>query len=892
MNVSYNNVNKKVEAIIKKTFSELTEIQKKAIPLIEEGKDVLIISPTGSGKTESAMIPILSKIAELDKKGVQVLYITPLKSLNRDILERLEKWCSELEITIAVRHGDTSQQERVKQNETPPQLIVATPESIQSLLISKMNASLSNLKFVVIDEVHELIESKRGAQLSIALERLSERAPNFQRIGLSATIGDEKTAAEFISKKAVIVKIDKIREADITIEMPENRIEEIKKIINTYKSTLLFVNTRYEAEYLSTQLFNIKEFKDLIAVHHSSLSKDVRLEVEQNFKKGKIKTILCTSSLELGIDIGAIEAVIQYNSPHQVQRLMQRIGRSGHSLSKKPKGFIICSDPLSVIESTAIAEEMSEGRLEKTQVLDSPLDVLCHSITGIILEKSSIKASEIYSIIKKAKPYENLTFEKLKSVLNEMHNLKLVFLQNAVDPLITTTGRTKLYYYLHVSMIPDERKYFVRNASTRKTIGVLDEGFVSDYLQEGESFITQGKPWKVLRVTEKEVLVEEAQDIKASIPDWEGEEIPVTMEIARKVANLNFEFKFSSKETKDKVIEFEKQNLAFINPLNITVETQGGNELVIHSFNGLKANQALSKLLGFFYKEILRSRVTPYSIVIESEKPVNASKILQTLRGLSRKDVEYLDRTVMDSPSFRHRFIQVAKRFSLISKDWSASGLGVKKLIKHLPKTSPIIEETLKEVYNSILDKNGLEKICFEIDIGKTKIDFLNSKDWTPLAKLALEHGSHSELITSQESLPQIVEAFKKNLQSKRVHLTCMYCNNNFYVELKEDKIISCPYCGSKNVTLEKYRDLFKLKKTGIPKINSENEKAFQVSSLINSYGVKALQALEVYGVGVQTAARILLKNHSDENRFYEDLLEEQKKFLKNRQFWRIKSKR
>jgi ATP-dependent Lhr-like helicase len=886
-------VNKRVEAIIKKRFAELTEIQKKVIPLIEEGRDVLIISPTGSGKTESAMIPILSKVAELEKKGVQVLYITPLKSLNRDILERMEKWCSELEISIAVRHGDTTQTERVRQNETPPQLIVTTPESLQSLLVSKMSPSLSSIKYVVVDELHELIENKRGAQLSIALERLAEKAV-FQRIGLSATISDEKLAAEFISKKAVIVKVDKIRETDVLIEMPENRIEEIKRIINSHQSTLLFVNTRYEAEYLSTQLFNIKELKDFIAVHHSSLSKDVRLEVEQNFKKGKIKTILCTSSLELGIDIGTIEAVIQYNSPHQVQRFMQRIGRSGHSLSKKPKGFIICSDALSVIESTIIAKEMREGRLEKTRISNSPLDVLCHSIAGIVFEKSPVKASEIYALVKRAKPYESLTFEKFMLVLTEMHNLKLIFLQSALDPLLTTSGRTKLYYYLHLSMIPDEKKYFVKNASNRKMIAVLDEGFVSDYLQEGESFITQGKPWKVLRITEKEVVVEESQEVKAAIPDWEGEEIPVTMEIAREASKSCVDFKsdFSSKETMEKTIEFANTNLKFLNPSRITVETQGGNELVIHSFNGLKGNQTLSKLLGIFYKEILRSRVTPYAIVIESEKPLNNQKIFQILKNLLRKDAELLDRSVIDSSSFRHRFIQVAKRFSLISRDWNAGNMGIKRIIHHLPLNSPIIEETFKEVYEGVLDKNALEKICLEVEEGKLKVEMISPPDWTPLARIALEHGSHSELLAMQESAPQVIEAFKKNLQSKKIHLTCMYCNNNFYAELKENKKILCPYCGSKSVTLEKYRELFKLKKAGIPKMTVENEKAFQASGLINSYGVKALQALEVYGVGVQTAGRILLKSHTDENRFYEDLLEEQKKFLKNRQFWQIKGKR
>ncbi len=886
-------MNKRVEAIIKKRFAELTEIQKKAIPLIEEGKDVLIISPTGSGKTESAMIPVLSKIAELEKTGVQVLYITPLKSLNRDILERLEKWCSELEISIAVRHGDTSQTERVRQNELPPQVVVTTPESLQSILISKMSQSLSNLKFVVVDELHELIENKRGAQLSITLERLSEKAV-FQRIGLSATISDERLAADFLSKKAEIVKVDKVRETEIIIEMPENRIEEIKKIITSHESTLLFVNTRYEAEYLSTQLFNIKELKDFIAVHHSSLSKDVRLEVEQNFKKGKIKTILCTSSLELGIDIGSIEAIIQYNSPHQVHRMMQRVGRSGHSIAKKPKGYIICSDPLSVIESTVIAKEMKGGRLEKTNIVDAPLDVLCHSIAGIVLEKSPAKASEIFAIIRKAKPYEGMTFDKFLSVLNEMSNLRLIFLQSALDPLITTTGRTKLYYYLHVSMIPDERKYFVRNASNRKMIAVLDEGFVSDYLQEGESFITQGKPWKVLRISEKEVIVEESQEVKAAIPDWEGEEIPVTMEIARDSAKSfsDLDSRFSSKETIEKVSEFAKNNVKSLNPSSITVETQEGNEIVIHSFNGLKANQTLARLLGIFYKEIIRARSTPYAIVVESEKPLNSQKILQALKNLRRKDAEFLDKSIVESSSFRHRFIQVAKRFDLISRDWSAGSMGVKRIIKHLPLTSPIIEEALKEVYNSLLDKKGLEKICGEIEDGKIKIEKITPSDWTPLARIALEHGSHSELIATQESAPQIIEAFKKNLQSKKVHLTCMYCNNNFYVELKDEKKITCPYCGSKNITLEKYRELFKLKKVGIPKMTSENERAFQASGLINSYGVKALQALEVYGVGVQTAGRILLKSHKDEAKFYEDLLEEQKKFLKNRQFWQIKGKR
>ncbi|MEM7825468.1 MAG: DEAD/DEAH box helicase, partial [Candidatus Aenigmatarchaeota archaeon] len=396
-------LNPELRKIVEKRFKIPTLPQKLAIPVILEGKNVLVIAPTGTGKTESCMLPIFHFLIEEKPKPISVLYITPLKALNRDLLERLIWWCNEIGIEASVRHGDTSPYERKLQVEFPPSLLITTPETLQAILPGKkIREHLKNVKWVVIDEVHEIADSKRGTQLGLALERLREVCGDFQVIGLSATIGSPEKIAKFISPnkpveiikatfpKGMKIKVvypkpepkdrkigEKIFASPETVSRLRFIIEEIKKS----RSVLTFTNTREFAEVLASRIKALDK-KFPAGVHHSSLSKEVRIKTEKEFKQEKIKSIISTSSLQLGIDVGSVDLVLQYMSPRQVTQLIQRVGRSGHEVERVAKGIIISVDEDDIFESAVIARKALKEELEELRFHENSLDVLAHQVVG------------------------------------------------------------------------------------------------------------------------------------------------------------------------------------------------------------------------------------------------------------------------------------------------------------------------------------------------------------------------------------------------------------------------------------------------------------------------------------------------------------------------------
>ena len=377
------NLNKKILDLFYSKFDDFNEIQKIAIPKILSGKNTLIVAPTGAGKTEAAVLPVFHKILEIKEKesikGILAIYITPLRALNRDLLDRLYWWCDNLGINIAIRHGDTPQSERQRQTKKPPEFLITTPETFQILFMGKkLKEYLKTVRFVIIDELHELLDDKRGVQLSLGLERLVNFSGEFQRIALSATIGDLDLAAKFIfgyrdydiaywyagKKYDIEVLYPDISEIDYKLSKELGwspkviwSLRKIKEILDKYKSAIIFVNTREMAELLVSRFKKwIPDYP--IEIHHSSLSREVRERNERLLKEGKLKAIVATSSLELGIDIGEVDVVIQYMSPRQVIRLLQRVGRAGHKLEKVSKGYIITLDPDDYAESLAIKKEI------------------------------------------------------------------------------------------------------------------------------------------------------------------------------------------------------------------------------------------------------------------------------------------------------------------------------------------------------------------------------------------------------------------------------------------------------------------------------------------------------------------------------------------------------
>ncbi|MFH1329029.1 MAG: DEAD/DEAH box helicase [Candidatus Bathyarchaeota archaeon] len=393
---------------------KLTEIQEKAIPVIKTGNNVLLIAPTGLGKTEAAILPIFDMFLSRNKgenpKGISMLYITPLRSLNRDILKRLVEMGKRLEIRIEVRHGDTPTGIRRAQAKSPPNMLITTPETLQAILAGwRMREHLKEVRWVVIDEIHEFASDKRGVQLTLALERLQIFTGSvFQRIGLSATIGNPKLVGRFLAGKKAdvqIIKAEVYREIMPQVESPSvtqtdeeistklmipagivSRVRRILELLNEYRTVLIFTNTREHAESLASKIRIISPGKK-IGIHHGSLSKEIRIDTEQSLKNGELKAVICTSSLELGIDIGMIDFVVQYMSPRQVTKIVQRIGRSGHVVGDKPKGCIIAAWPDDILESGVILRRALSGELEEPLLHSNALDVLAHQLVGLTLDR-------------------------------------------------------------------------------------------------------------------------------------------------------------------------------------------------------------------------------------------------------------------------------------------------------------------------------------------------------------------------------------------------------------------------------------------------------------------------------------------------------------------------
>ena len=373
-----------------KDIHEPTGPQKEAIPAVLEGKHILVVAHTGIGKTEAAMLPIFHKLLEHPWTWNRCIYVTPLRALNRDMLRRLTEFGEALDMFVAVRHGDTTPAERQFLSKNPPDVLITTPETMQVLFTGKnLRQHMSHVKFVVVDEVHELAGNERGAQLAVALERLAAIAGDFQRIGLSATVGTVDEMARYlggVGRTVRIVRTQVSKELDITIQCPEITDEDrdlagtlqsdpkliasmrrCRMLIDKHRSTLLFVNTRDTAEALAAR-YRVWDEGFKIGVHHGSLSKDIRIDMEEQFKQEKLRGLICTSSLELGIDIGSVDFAIQYNSPRQVSRLIQRMGRAGHSVGEKSEGAIVASDPDEIAESLVITRKASMGELEELRV--------------------------------------------------------------------------------------------------------------------------------------------------------------------------------------------------------------------------------------------------------------------------------------------------------------------------------------------------------------------------------------------------------------------------------------------------------------------------------------------------------------------------------------------
>ncbi len=558
-------------------FSQPTEIQKLSVEPILKGESVLLISPTGTGKTEAALFPLFHKLLNeaTSDDGIKLLYINPLKALTRDLTQRIRTYANFLKLKVKPLYGDVSKAFR----RPVPEIVIITPESLEIVLdwSSRWWPYFKTIKYIVIDEVHELIFSKRGYQLLVLLERLKQLTnQKIQRICLSATIANPSLVAEVFGgsdgKLKVICSPEKREhEFEVKLAVPTTQEEMenpflagarlISECIDDKKS-LIFTNSRYSTERLKAEI----EKKGIpIEVHHGSIGLEEREFFEDEFKQGLLKAVIATKTLELGIDIGDVEQVIQYRSPGQVNTLIQRAGRSLHKPGKKSVCKIISTDPEDFLECLALISLYNRGFLEEPIVLEEPLDVLAKEILGYALhnyrgERSykeqfvPVNLESIYQTVKKCSLFRTLSKTEFEKVVNNLVNSGLLSLDDKIPypgPRFWNVWRFKetettewpsLRFSDFFSIIPKKETFTIwveYGFGKRRKLGELDSSFVFRSLATGMIIRFAGSNWKVSEIDERghNVFVIEAKE-GGEVPSWKGEGPQRSKEVAKEMLTI------------------------------------------------------------------------------------------------------------------------------------------------------------------------------------------------------------------------------------------------------------------------------------------------------------------------------------------------------------------
>jgi ATP-dependent Lhr-like helicase len=543
------------------TFGTTTPAQELAWPALAAGENALVVAPTGSGKTLAAFLVFLDRLSRepRETKGVRVLYISPLRALGNDIhrnldvpLEGIRRLAPDVEITTGVRTGDTSQRDRARLVRKPPDILITTPESLFLMLTSEKAAvTLETVEAVIVDEVHNLAESKRGTHLVLSLERLRHLTGRpFQRVGLSATVKPAERVAAWLaghegSKRRPMEVLDAggRKEIDLVVESPVEDFRELPgesvwpsiydrvlEQIRSHTSTLIFVNDRAKAERIAAQV-NDRAGEVVARVHHGSISREARAEVEEMLKKGQLPALVATSSLELGIDIGAIDLVIQIESPRTATSGLQRVGRAGHLVGETATGRIIPKFRPDLLDAAVVASRMLRREIEEAHIPHGCLDVLAQQLAATVCTGTNWNAERLYELIRRAEPYHDLPRDRFNGVLSMLAGrfpaARFGDLAPRVDwnresGEVTPRRGTKLLVLTNAGAIPETGAYAVVHSGTGAKLGSLHEVFVFE-ARVGESFVLGTSVWRIDNIDQDKVSVSEAPGAMPKMPFWEGE---------------------------------------------------------------------------------------------------------------------------------------------------------------------------------------------------------------------------------------------------------------------------------------------------------------------------------------------------------------------------------
>src|SRR5690348_4820416 len=559
-------------------FATPTEPQEQGWPHILAGHTTLISAPTGSGKTFAAFLACIDRLVRKALAGdlqdrTEVLYISPLKALGNDIQKNLEIPLSEIlqragergllmpEIRTAVRTGDTLMHERRAMLKRPPHILVTTPESLYILLTAAgSRAILRDVETVIVDEIHAVADDKRGAHLMLSLERLEAltyRPP--ARIGLSATQKPIEEVAHFLTGNGrpdpVVVNVGHKRKLDLSVEIPSTLLgpvasnemwdeiyDRIVQLSETHRSTLVFVNTRRLVERVAHNLAE-RIGEENVGAHHGSLSRKLRLAAERKLKDGQIRVLVATASLELGIDIGTVDLVIQINSPRSIAVTLQRVGRAGHWRGAIPKGRIFPMTRDELIECAALVRAVESSELDALIIPESPLDVLAQQIVAMCAAEEWPER-KLFEVVRRAYPYRNLSYDDFDEIVTMLSDgiaasrgrYGAYLHRDRVNGVLKARRGSRMIAVTNGGAIADNSLYTVVALPEEAVVGTLDEDFAVES-QRGDIMLLGSTSWRIHRVESGgRVLVEDAQGAAPTIPFWRGEAPARTAELSHQVA--------------------------------------------------------------------------------------------------------------------------------------------------------------------------------------------------------------------------------------------------------------------------------------------------------------------------------------------------------------------
>ncbi len=782
---------------------------------IHQRENILVSAPTGATKTLTGFLSILNELVDSAEKGilqdkVYCVYISPLKALNNDIKKNLVEPLAEIEkiagkelgIRVGVRTGDTTAYEKQKMVKKPPHILITTPESLAIVLSSeKFREHLRAVDWMIVDEIHALAENKRGVHMSLSMERLQELSPALCRVGLSATVAPLEEVAHYLvgeERDVTIIDVQFLKQMDLQVMSPVSDLIDtdhatmhhamyklIDELVQQHKTTLIFTNTRAATERVVDHLKHKfpKSYSDNIGAHHGSMGKEMRHKLEDRLRNGELKVVVCSTSLELGIDIGFIDLVICLGSPKSVARFLQRAGRAGHKLHEKVKGRIIVMDRDDLVECAVLLKSAIEKKIDRLHIPTNALDVLAQQLDGIALERPW-NERELYKLVKRSYCYRNLTWNDYDQILNylagkfvdleERHIFAKIWRQ---DGMIGKRGKLgRVIYMMNVGTIPDES--FVTVKIGDQTIGKLDEGFV-EKLKPGDVFVLGGDTYQFKFTRGMVAQVSASASRPPTVPSWVSEMLPLSFDLAIEIGRfrrLMLE-RFQSKDSREEILAFihkhlyvdtkaalaiydyckEQYSYAKTLPTDKTILVEYYNDdrekkIIFHTLFGRRVNDCLSRAVAYAIAKTAHKDVelgiSDNGFYINGDRKLNA---VASLRMVKADKLDKIMQAAIDkSEVFKRRFRHCATRSLMILRNYmghqkrvgrqQVSSMILMSALKRIDNDFTILKEARRECLEDLMDIENTRKVLKMLEDGTMSIKEIETSIPSPFAfNLALQ---------------------------------------------------------------------------------------------------------------------------------------------------------